>query len=215
VIAALCWGALLALKLTLGHGTLGVSFDWGVLLCIPSFTLGMVLARWYRAPGRYARIVGSDCGTATALALTFAAIQFRLPDILVLPLFCLVILSAALNDGWVQRVLTIRPLYRLGILSYSIYLVHTLLLRPWQLFYQKILHAQLSTGGAAVAVLLLLSIVIACSEVTYRWVETPGREAFGRLARRPRQVLSRRPSFGGEAEQALAAGGVASAEPFA
>ncbi len=180
-LAAACWAALLLLKYTLGHGTLDITFDWGVLRCLPSFILGMLLARCYA--DRRATAAGSDRVAAAALASIFAGLQFGLSDILMVPLFCLVVLSLGYNRGHVARALTIRPLYRLGVLSYSIYLLHSFVLRIWQLAFLKLFHDRIGETGAVLVLLTLLALVIAGSALTHRLIERPGRRAFERLAR--------------------------------
>ena len=77
-----------------------------------------------------------------------------------------------------QRVLSIRPLLYLGKISYSIYLVHILVLKMAPPFLQFI-NNQGVTGvvsTSAVFALFTLSIVIALSDILYRFVEVPSMQ---------------------------------------
>lgn len=77
-----------------------------------------------------------------------------------------------------QRVLSIRPLLYLGKISYSIYLVHILVLKMAPPFLQFI-NNQGVTGivsTSTVFALFILSIVIALSDILYRFVEVPSMQ---------------------------------------
>ncbi len=186
-MAAACWAALFVIEHTLGSGPLALTYDWGVLRCLPSFMLGMLLARCY-TDGRIAA-AGSDLVAGAALVAVFAAMQLGADHLVMIPLFALLVLSVSLNRGHVARALTTPPLYRLGVLSYSIYLLHSLVMRAWQLAFLKLFHDRITVSAGSLVLLALLAIVIATSALTYRFIEQPGRQAFERLAR---AVLARR-----------------------
>jgi peptidoglycan/LPS O-acetylase OafA/YrhL len=79
-------------------------------------------------------------------------------------------------------VLEMRPLVRLGLISYSVFLWHEPLIRCLQV------HRLTAAGpsGLAANTLFLLGICVALSTVTYRWVELP--------ALRQKRTSNRRPT---------------------
>jgi len=114
-------------------------------------------------------------------------------------MFAAMIFIFAFENGPVSRVLKRPGLVRLGEISYSIYLVHYLLVLA-------------AFGGAAVlgrvvdlgapwidasgrfagdvTTLVYLAVVIAASTVTYRWIEAPGRDWFNAMSRRMGKPVS-------------------------
>ena len=79
----------------------------------------------------------------------------------------------------VQRVLSIRPLLYLGKISYSIYLVHILVLKVMTPPFLRYINNQGITGvvsTSAVFTLFTISIVIALSDILYRFVEIPSMQ---------------------------------------
>ena len=188
-IALLCLVALAVLKSTLGAGTLNLMADWGVLRCVPSFTIGIILCRWNQAAsGRMRRLAGSDTLTAAAILAVLLSLHVAADPVLVVAAFSLLVFSCSLNAGAVSRLLATPSLHALGVWSYSIYLTHTLILRAWQLIFERVFGATLSTPAAIAAVTVLLVTIIATSAFTYRRIEAPGRRAINKWAERCRQM---------------------------
>jgi peptidoglycan/LPS O-acetylase OafA/YrhL len=188
------FGALFALKTTLGNGSLYLTFDWGVLRCLPEFIIGILLWRWRAAPADPVKqVIGSDTILAATLAGVFLMLHLGVDDMAVIAGLCLLVFSGSLNTGVVGRILASRPLYLLGVLSYSIYMTHMFILRGFLLLSDRLLHSALSSGEALVALLVLLAAVIAMSTFTYRCVEAPGREAVRAATARWRDRAGRAP----------------------
>jgi peptidoglycan/LPS O-acetylase OafA/YrhL len=57
-------------------------------------------------------------------------------DFLATPLFAAIIITVALGQGWLSRVLDTAPLVSLGRVSYSIYLVHPVVIWLFETFLQ-------------------------------------------------------------------------------
>lgn len=138
------------------------------------------------------------------LILPVFALVSRVDGTLLPPLmFGALIFIFAFESGPVSRFLKRPQLVRLGEVSYSIYLVHYLIVLA-------------AFGGAAVlgrvvdlgspwidasgrfagdlATVVYLAVVIGASAVTYRWIESPGRDWFNALSRR---LGERRPATAG------------------
>ena len=154
-----------------------------LLRCVPSFVLGMLVCELRnKLPSRLGDIFARDVTLLIALAAAFLAIAWPCPDIIVIAIFCLVVLAASLNCSTVARYLSAPPLYFLGVISYSIYLVHTLILRVWQMLFQVVWHSRLGGTEAITAFVIMTGLVLAVSSLSFYYVEAPGRNFFGRYA---------------------------------
>ena len=132
--------------------------------------------------------------------------------------FSLVILACAAGGGWTDRLLGNRAVAFLGEISFSLYLVHFVLLGLFMFVAQRLMLAEASllvrAGYAAGAVL----VVYAVSTLTWRFVELPGQRA-GRYVKM--KWLSARgdgpdaagPSIGTGATESSGRDGVASSLP--
>jgi peptidoglycan/LPS O-acetylase OafA/YrhL len=170
------FGLLALLKGTLAHGTLDTSFDWGVLRCLPTFTIGMLLYRFYAAPlPRIKHVVGSDWMLAATGIGVLVMLHLAANEIVIIGGFALLVLSGSLNCGAIGRFLSIWPFHRLGVQSYSIYLTHGLIQRIWQFLFYRLFHSAMSTPAAYLALLVIMVTVVVMSGLTYRYIESPGR----------------------------------------
>jgi peptidoglycan/LPS O-acetylase OafA/YrhL len=177
------FGLLVVLKATLGHGTLDRTFDWGVLRCLPTFSIGMLLFRFYAAPWwRIKRVVGSDWMLAASGIGVLLMLHLAVNEVVIIAGFALLVLSGSLNSGAVGRFLSARPFHTLGVLSYSIYLTHGLVERVWQFLFDRLFRSAMSTPAACLALLLIMATVVATSALTYRYIETPGRRLINAYA---------------------------------
>lgn len=116
--------------------------------------------------------------------------------------FLAVVTIFAFEAGPISRALKLRPALRLGEISYSIYLTHSLYTlaayilvgvagrRLGQTWVQYVDERDLLVLGGPWAMdlvaLACLAVVVASSIVTYRYVEDPARIAFNRLSNRIR-----------------------------
>ncbi|HEX4303253.1 MAG TPA: acyltransferase [Rhizomicrobium sp.] len=171
------------------------TFGWGFLRCLYGFFTGVLTYEVWKT-GLAARIAGTIAEIA-ALAAVLAFITFvpgyAALEYLATPLFAIAVLVFAGDRGLVSRALTTRPAAALGRWSYSIYMVHTLVLavlfsgvhigqiafhRHW-LIDLKDGRAILELGPADdLLMLLYLTAVIAFSALTWRAIERPGQRLF-------------------------------------
>jgi peptidoglycan/LPS O-acetylase OafA/YrhL len=162
-----------------GHGsngpldvTAGDSF-FPMLRAVAGFTLGLAVFRFadvvdLLSPG------GKDIALCVVLgAMVAAAVSFASD----LPLYLLYMPLLALlsRDGRLTQLLFGNAMvYRIGIKSYSIYLIHplfvSLAVRWWRYSGES------ETAYMAASAVCFVAI-LALSELSFRWVETPGRKA--------------------------------------
>jgi peptidoglycan/LPS O-acetylase OafA/YrhL len=175
--------------------TLFVSVDWGILRTIFSFFVGCLVYDWrMRSSGRLIapNLLEACC---LVLAIAFAATtppggtQFAFPV-----LAAIVIYVFSFDQGAVSAVLRSSPLQKLGLWSYSIYMIHTFLFQVMKTGTSFIGHKThldlvgwhndeklmlLGTPGQALLPALILSIVLVVpiAALSYRWIEKPAMDA--------------------------------------
>jgi peptidoglycan/LPS O-acetylase OafA/YrhL len=184
------------------------TFDWGIARCVYGFFTGVLTYEIWKAGA--GKIPGGTLIEAATLAaviafLTFVPGHFAL-EYLAPPLFALAVLVFAGERGAVSRVLVSRPAAALGRWSYSIYMVHTLVLamlfsglHAAQILFHRQWLRELPDGNmiidlgfkhyASGVMVLYLAAVIALAALTWRLIERPGQRFFNRLAKPETPVI--------------------------
>ncbi|MEI9888618.1 MAG: acyltransferase [Rhizomicrobium sp.] len=185
------------------------TFHWAIFRCLYGFFTGVLAYEAWRSGA--VRALGGTLAESAVLAAVIAFIVFApgrsALEYLATPLFALAVLVFAADQGLVSRAMTLRPAAALGRWSYSIYMVHTLMLAL--LFSGAHVAASLAHGawlvrrpnGLAVLdlgsplandllTLAFLAAVVALSALTWRFVERPGQALFARFAVRKPPVLT-------------------------
>ena len=179
------------------------TFHWGFVRCIFGFFAGVLAYEVWRS-GVTTWLGGSITEIAAVVAvIVFIAYRHGDPSLeyLSVPLFALTVLVFAAERGVVSQVMQTRPAAAIGRWSYSIYMVHILVIAlvfsafhvaeavfPMGWLVRK------AGGGFAIDVgggpandvimLGMLASVVALAALTYRYVELPGQRWAGRLAAR-------------------------------
>ena len=198
-------------------GQLAANFDFGLFRCFYGFFCGVVIWRvWRAAPPRLAAAPPwvATCleAAVTVGAFAYIALLGGWPAGLAGPIvFALFIAVYASERGAITRLWRWPPLVRLGEISYSIYLVHYLVVVMIGLAlksFERLAHVDLTTygvqglddfdllrfrsewfmDGVSIA---FLALVVAISTQTNRWIEEPGRKFFSRLAPQRRRGAPR------------------------
>jgi len=179
------------------------SLNNGFFRCIYGFFVGHLV---YRARSR-ATAGGLLEFFAIALVISFVSVSGRGNLSMAAPLvFGFAVWVFAHEKGWVSKVLTTQPFVNLGAWSYSIYMVHWLVLAIISQGYAVIAkligrptlhHIDVISAGVGqpvrvmffgsteimdVVLLGYLVAVVALSAVTYKLIEDPARKRFNRLA---------------------------------
>jgi peptidoglycan/LPS O-acetylase OafA/YrhL len=186
--------AILLLSLWAGAGPssdAGLSADAGLsfLRCILGFFVGTLayqayvnyhphLARWSEA------VVW---GVAIFLFIFFILHSHSVSDFIVFPVLALLIASvaAAPSGGLMSKMLNSAPLRWVGAVSYSIYMTHWIIL----LMIGRLLALTRKNGDLGdsnwlglMSILLAVSLVLAVSQFTYKWIERPCQKGFRELS---------------------------------
>ena len=102
------------------------SGGWPVLRCLPEFFLGIVTARVYTQRSEIADRLSGWTGNLLLLAMLLL-LMLRWSDFYFVALCPLLILSMTSKSGTFVRFASSGPIRHLGLISYSVYLVHDLL----------------------------------------------------------------------------------------
>jgi peptidoglycan/LPS O-acetylase OafA/YrhL len=196
VVAAIA-GPLLLVYLS--RSGMDTTFDYGLIRCLFGFALGFACYRIHslRPAGMGAPNFGLmtvlECAIVAAVVGFVSAAGTGPLSFLAPFVFAVAVLIFALEGGWVSRLFRFRFLRWLGTLSYSIYLTHYFFVLLLPVVVKRVVRAdlwtpmELPTGQFVMAygrdnfegTLLygvVLAVTLAFSALTYRWVETPGRD---------------------------------------
>ena len=184
-VAALCW-------LALQRPRLGLTFEGppqSLIRCFAEFSLGMIAYRLFQMPAVRDRL-GKDYTTIglSAVSIGFLIARYDLPAALLFPA---IVIAYATNTGLAARVVQFRVFYFLGVVSYSLYLIHNMF-RPLELAMVR----GMTSGPLSATQALAFAFIGSCSIVpvawlSYRLIEKPGRIHGRRLLA---AVMTRRPA---------------------
>jgi peptidoglycan/LPS O-acetylase OafA/YrhL len=149
-----------------------------LLRCLPEFLLGTLLYSAYRSGAMTSALSGDEAAGGLAV-LILLLLHGGAPDLLIVPLFALLILAAVANRGRVAEVLNSRPLVWVGDVSYSLYLIHGLV----QYVTTRLLvlgfgidDREAVPGGWSLALMVaMVTVSILLAGPAYRWIEVAGR----------------------------------------
>lgn len=155
----------------------GVTYDFGFLRCVGSFMLGIFV---WKLPKPAERFVFLLQGLALAFVCTLFYLAPAFPPIMFLApaVFSMAIYSISTDSGPVAKFFTLGFFQMLGQRSYSIYLLHPILLTLMSSGMHQ-LHGTLANGFVLLAYLPMLTVIAGW---TYRYVEDPMRKYFNGLA---------------------------------
>ena len=153
-------------------GGLHLKLELTLFRALPGFALGIVVylaTGWWNVSGR--QISGLQVAVVVGIA---GVILGNLGDMWLLPLFALLVFLTCQDRGILGQALGWGVFYRLGLWSYSIYLLHVPVLElAWQL------RAAFPQSGFLWAdinfALLSLGATLALSALSYRYLEMPSR----------------------------------------
>ena len=128
---------------------------------------------------KYARADFRHASFVVVFGLILVGMMTYVRDVLLIPAFAALVLTAARNDGAVSRALASRPLTHLGEISYSIYMVNILLFQMvqvgWKLALGEPFGRAFEMGQAWLAWLAAMVLVIGVASWSQRAIELPAR----------------------------------------
>lgn len=160
---------------------LDITFNYGFWRCFFEFIIGLGVYQFYlRNYGRF--WLRRDGVFAALLVVIAATFHFKWADLIVIPIFSLLILSAAYNHGVFFTLLQKPFLQYLGTISYSIYLIHGLWFFVFWFSFPFIKEtyelAQMPLLAKCGYVLVFVAVTLVSAHFSYRYIEVPGRRWF-------------------------------------
>jgi peptidoglycan/LPS O-acetylase OafA/YrhL len=147
---------------------------WNLTRCLVEFTWGLVTYRGYRHWQR-SRWIGSDAALLAVGGAIVLIVLTRSGQLLSVLLFPALILTIANNRGRLRSLLASPVLYQLGIISFSVYLIHSPI-REFERHVVTLLHpAPLTVTQALVFIVVGTLSILGPAWLTYVTVERPGR----------------------------------------
>lgn len=184
VLTAICW--------MVGSNIAPFSTNWWLVYIFPPIRLldyiaGMALALVFRLSGDQHRIdlgrVGGtllELGAIAVFVLTvknismvpFAAMGISAGYI---PAFCLIIYAFARSEGLISKLLSYRIFVYLGEISFSFYMIHTLVIISLGKFFGPTLWSTEINSSKLYAFGFAAITTLAFSDALYRYIEIPSR----------------------------------------
>jgi peptidoglycan/LPS O-acetylase OafA/YrhL len=178
IVAVVSFFCLILLVYFHTNNNLDIKFDFGFLRCIFGFSLGVSSYTVFKQ--NIARnILQQDRYFILTVFTLLVLFHLKVNDLFTIPLFVILILCAAFNQGTVGKLLSARVPQFLGEISYSIYLMHgvwfmvfwfelPVLSKLWSIEVFSLTHT-------IMYVFIFLVLTIASAMVSYRYVEVPCR----------------------------------------
>ena len=142
--------------------------------CLGDFGLGVVAFRFRNGfPA-----LKSDSALALILLAFIAALALHADDLLLVAIIFPAVIGIAGNAGIVSRLLSTRPLFWLGTISYSLYLVHF----PIVLLLRYLIPAGAVGFETVFFVVVAIVTALGIATMTYRFIEVPCRNWVNSLA---------------------------------
>jgi len=152
-----------------------------VLRCLAGFLLGLLMFRLAQAR-RVRELAARDDLVGAVLALLAIGFVSGAHDLLIYPLFAVLVLGLYANRGRCGQAVGCRFFYWLGSVSYSLYLLHPFLILPRR-GMDAALQAWMPASWSYVITSLAIYVALfAASDLSYRLIEQPGRRWLTRCA---------------------------------
>ncbi len=173
IISTLCYSYLFIMV----KDNLDITYDFGILRCIAGFYLGVFL---FRAKAKFKQITLKENLAEVSsflfviLAVSFAHYGVIFQILSIVSFFFLLVVFSNSKNGVLGRVLHNNTIRKVGVWSYSIYMIHSIVINVVGAFTNQIIKVNpLSIHGfetIAINILILL-ITITLSRFTYIYIE--------------------------------------------
>lgn len=177
-----------------GVRRMDITYDYGFLRCVAGFVIGIIAAKIFKSvktnnlwPNKMSYQQWTVVEIATIIIGVLFLTYFTGPlQFYAGPVLLLYMVIFAFDGGYVSKLLRNKFFLYLAKISYSIYMVHSIItlvfatvgtrVLPKHIFYPEIVKGEaIGSGlGGDVYMILYLAAVILASHFTYKYVELPG-----------------------------------------
>lgn len=173
-------------------GNLDITFDNGWIRCVAEFSLGAVLYQMYQK-GLGENTLSKSVSFILAMIFIVLIFHFSWNDLFIIPVFCLLLLATAYNNGAIKTILETRIFKYLGDISYSIYMMHGV----WFMVFWYCLPYlrsdygidKLTLGMKVIFVTLFLNLTLLSAHFTYQFVEIKSRKLLKKMVKSKQAAL--------------------------
>lgn len=154
-----------------------VTYSFGAIRALGSFTLGCLLYQYRPAILKMLSFVPPTVLQCAGIIGVLVAYKVNALPLLYIPLWLLLIASFTYENTWVARALSWGPMVQLGEMSYSLYMVHVLILSTIILSITAApdLFKEFIALPPLLILLAILGSTCLLSILTYNYIEKPGR----------------------------------------
>jgi peptidoglycan/LPS O-acetylase OafA/YrhL len=152
-----------------------------VLRCLGGFAIGLLAFRLSRS-APVMKIMARDAVCFGLFGLLLAGMASPLPDLALYPLLPLLVLSLSAVQGRAAAFFSWTPFYRLGVLSYSIYLLHAHFHVVLDQLEKHLPRFMPESVALFVAAAFTYTAVMGAAVFCYAYIEKPGRIGLRRRA---------------------------------
>lgn len=181
LVAVVNMAALALLMYSSAKQNLDITFDRGVLRCLFEFSIGTCLYVVYQRGVAQLFLAKTFVWVGGVVAIC-AVLHWRLNDLLVVPLFSLLILSSVYNSRGVNRLLLSKWLQYFGKISYSMYVIHGVFFMVFWFLLPELTRHYLITSLSMLQIIIysvsFLALTIICASLSFKYIEVPGRTLF-------------------------------------
>ncbi|HVT34458.1 MAG TPA: acyltransferase, partial [Nevskiaceae bacterium] len=161
------------------RGGLDLTYDFSPLRCLPEFVIGSLLYQHTRAHHHLLvnRQWKREALPVAACLLVLLSMWMQTTDIVVVTALAMMVITCADNRSRLARVLSLKPLHYLGDISYSVYLLHHLVL---VLFIVVLMVNQGSVADfllehSTVTIMLACLTAVVLAHFSYQRLERPAQ----------------------------------------
>jgi peptidoglycan/LPS O-acetylase OafA/YrhL len=195
IISFLCYLFLF----NLGRNNFDITYDYGFIRCLGAFYLGVYLFR-HRVSTKisFTSVNLISMLEATAISILIVAVTYSdlnnvsITIAIASFIFVLAVFSTA-NSGYFGKILETKIMRAIGVWSFSIYMIHSIILAGISNVFEYLLKFDLNSSLGFVSIvinILIVSIIIIISRFTYIHIEKKFRDLVKLKIYKPSQLSS-------------------------
>lgn len=178
VFTAICY----FIVLSVDKATFDITYDYGLFRCAGAFYCGVFAYRLRKKSHFSGKSLSFTMMSALELMIVLAIITI-IPTvgnepsrfILLIAVFtCAIFVFSSISDGIVGKLLNLHPIRQIGLWSYSIYMVHAIIVAGVSNIFEFILHIDPESVQGVQSLMIntgIVLITIFCSRFTFIYIE--------------------------------------------